>query len=139
MLVARTPLASAEIQQRALRSCVFGHVMRTHTHPRCSAIAMSIYQPFQRGALVLRNRFAMSPMTRGRATVDAVATFLPNELTAEYYAARARGDCGLIITEGVHVSNKVLVWLRARNVPAAQVSVAFAGQRLGECARHLDG
>jgi len=51
-------------------------------------------------------------MTRGRATVDANFTFLPNDLTADYYAARS--TVGLIITEGVHISHKARGWV---NVP----------------------
>jgi len=54
----------------------------------------------------------MAPMTRGRATVDAYFTFLPNELTAKYYASRA--SAGIIITEGVHISQKARGWV---NVP----------------------
>jgi N-ethylmaleimide reductase len=50
------------------------------------------------GRVTLRNRFAMSPMTRSRAELDGT----PGRLAADYYAQRA--DLGLIITEGTQPS-----------------------------------
>src|SRR3546814_2959040 len=46
----------------------------------------------------LKNRFAMSPMTRYFAPDG-----LPTEDMAAYYRRRAEGDVGLIISEGVGI------------------------------------
>ncbi|OLS96341.1 NADH:flavin oxidoreductase [Pseudonocardia sp. CNS-004] len=54
--------------------------------------------PARLGVHALRNRLAVSPMTRVSATPDGV----PTEDMADYYAAFADGGFGLIITEGVH-------------------------------------
>jgi N-ethylmaleimide reductase len=54
--------------------------------------------PTTLGALSLKNRIVMAPMTRSRA----VEANTPNELIAEYYAQRA--GAGLIITEGTSPS-----------------------------------
>ena len=56
----------------------------------------SAFDPYDLGGLPLRNRIAMAPMTRSRATApEALAT----AMMAEYYAQRAAA--GLIITEGI--------------------------------------
>jgi 2,4-dienoyl-CoA reductase-like NADH-dependent reductase (Old Yellow Enzyme family) len=54
--------------------------------------------PARIGTHTLRNRLAVSPMTRVSATADGV----PTPDMADYYAAFADGGFGLIITEGVH-------------------------------------
>lgn len=54
--------------------------------------------PAPLGTHTLRNRLAVSPMTRVSATPDGV----PTPDMADYYAAFAEGGFGLIITEGVH-------------------------------------
>ena len=55
----------------------------------------SLFEPFRRGSLNLRNRVAMAPMTR---------CFSPNGIpgadVADYYRRRVEGGVGLIITEG---------------------------------------
>lgn len=61
----------------------------------------SISEPLQLGELQLRNRNIVAPMIRNRSTGN-----LPNELNAEYYAQRALGNAGLIITEGTLVSQQ---------------------------------
>ena len=55
---------------------------------------MNLFSPLDLGALSLKNRFVMAPMTRSRA--DALG--VPSPLTVEYYGSRADG--GLLITEG---------------------------------------
>lgn len=54
--------------------------------------------PVELGALKLRNRIVMSPMTRSRAGAGDV----PTDLHVEYY--RQRASAGLIVTEGVQPS-----------------------------------
>src|SRR6476620_938970 len=63
-----------------------------------------LFQPFQLHDLTLRNRIVLSPMTRGRAGVAR----LPNRLMAEYYTQRS--DAGLLITEGVTISEEANGW-----------------------------
>ena len=54
--------------------------------------------PVRLGAMELRNRVVMAPMTRARAGTERV----PNELMATHYAQRA--GAGLILTEATQVS-----------------------------------
>ena len=58
----------------------------------------TLFDPVEMGALTLRNRILMAPLTRGRATREAV----PTELMVEYY--RQRADAGLIISEATSVT-----------------------------------
>ena len=63
-------------------------------------VAMSnLLAPVQLGALALRNRVVMAPLTRCRTDNPG---FVPSALTALYYAQRA--SAGLIISEGTIVS-----------------------------------
>ncbi|MEO8618006.1 MAG: alkene reductase [Sphingomicrobium sp.] len=55
-------------------------------------------------ALKLPNRVVMAPLTRGRATREAV----PTPLMGEYYSQRA--DAGLIISEATGISREGLGW-----------------------------
>ncbi|QIK97294.1 alkene reductase [Sphingomonas sp. HDW15A] len=55
-------------------------------------------------ALYLPNRILMAPLTRGRATREAV----PTPIMAEYYSQRA--DAGLIISEATGISREGLGW-----------------------------
>ncbi|MEO3388803.1 alkene reductase [Mesorhizobium sp. CAU 1741] len=57
-----------------------------------------MFDPVTLGALALRNRIVMSPMTRSRAGAGDV----PTQLHAEYY--RQRATAGLIVTEGIQPS-----------------------------------
>ena len=60
--------------------------------------------------LSLPNRILMAPLTRGRATREAV----PTEVMAEYYAQRA--DAGLIISEATGISREGLGWPNAPGI-----------------------
>ena len=64
----------------------------------------TLFDPVEMGALSLPNRIIMAPLTRGRATREAV----PTELMAEYYAQRA--SAGLIISEATGISREGLGW-----------------------------
>ena len=57
-----------------------------------------IFEPVDLGPVRLRNRVAMAPLTRARATPDGV----PKEMHVEYY--RQRADAGLIIAEATNIS-----------------------------------
>jgi len=60
---------------------------------------MKLLSPIQLGALTLKNRVIMAPLTRMRATEGDV----PGELAAQYYSQRA--SAGLIISEAAQISN----------------------------------
>jgi N-ethylmaleimide reductase len=66
---------------------------------------INLFEPLQVGAISLKNRVVMSPMTRCRAIGN-----VPNDLIAEYYGQRA--DAGLIITEGTSPSPNGLGYAR---------------------------
>ena len=66
---------------------------------------MKLFSPFRLGAVELKNRIVMAPMTRSRATGN-----IPNSLMAEYYGQRA--SAGLIVTEGTSPSPNGLGYAR---------------------------
>ena len=70
-----------------------------------------LYQPFVLGRMRLRNRIAMAPMTRNSSPGG-----VPGEDVAAYYARRAGGGAGLIITEGTTIDHPASNGYR--NVPA---------------------
>lgn len=57
-----------------------------------------LFTPFDIGGVRLRNRAALSPLTRISATAEGLVT----DRNARYYAGFARGGFGLIITEGTY-------------------------------------
>ncbi len=57
-----------------------------------------LFSPFTLAAVELRNRIALAPLPRQVAEADGT----PTDEMAAYYARRARGGCGLIITEGTY-------------------------------------
>ena len=64
----------------------------------------TLFDPVEMGALTLPNRILMAPLTRGRATREAV----PTPIMADYYAQRA--GAGLIISEATGISREGLGW-----------------------------
>jgi N-ethylmaleimide reductase len=64
----------------------------------------SLFDPIAIGPLKLKNRIWMAPLTRGRATKEAV----PTPVMAQYYAQRA--GAGLIISEATGISREGLGW-----------------------------
>lgn len=63
---------------------------------------MKLLQPISLGSLHLKNRMAMAPMTRSRASFAGVV----GESTVLYYTQRS--TAGLIITEAVNISEQAL-------------------------------
>jgi len=57
-----------------------------------------LFSPVKLGAIALKNRMVMAPLTRNRSSNDGV----PNDLNVTYYAQRA--SAGLIITEATPIS-----------------------------------
>lgn len=91
---------------------------------------MDLLSPLELGALRLRNRIVMAPMTRSRSDEAA----MPNELMREYY--RQRAGAGLIITEGVAPSANGLGYCRT---PGIYTEAQVAGWREITDAVHAEG
>ena len=64
----------------------------------------TLFDPIDLGAIRAPNRILMAPLTRGRATKEAV----PTDLMVEYYTQRA--SAGLIISEATGISREGLGW-----------------------------
>ena len=60
----------------------------------------ALFTPSRIGAIEVRNRIAMAPLTRSRAGMDGVQT----PLAVEYY--RQRSSAGLLITEATNISRQ---------------------------------
>ncbi|WP_259454024.1 NADH:flavin oxidoreductase [Streptomyces ginkgonis] len=101
------------------------------THPADRA-ADVLLRPFSVGRLHLPNRVIMAPMTR-EFSPDGV----PGEDVARYYARRAAGGVGLIITEGTYVGH-ASVGTSAR-VPHFHGDRALAGWSGVAAAVHREG
>ncbi len=92
----------------------------------------SLFDPIDLGALHLRNRVVMAPMTRGLSP-----DWLPTEESARYYAARAKGGVGLVITEGVAPDSGSAHG--ERDVPGIQGAAAVEAWRRVVEAVHAEG
>jgi N-ethylmaleimide reductase len=62
------------------------------------ASSIDVFSPYTLGALQLKNRMVMAPLTRSRAEADNV----PSQMAATYYSQRA--SAGLIITEATQAA-----------------------------------
>ncbi|WP_300676140.1 12-oxophytodienoate reductase [Nocardioides sp.] len=82
----------------------------------------ALFQPLTIRSLNLPNRVVMSPMTRA-ASPEGV----PGEDVAAYYARRAAGGTGLVVTEGVAIDHASAV--DASRVPRIHGDQALAGWR----------
>ncbi len=60
-----------------------------------------LFRPFHIRSLELKNRIVMAPMTRARSPGA-----FPNDDNVAYYARRAAGEVGLILSEGTHTRRK---------------------------------
>lgn len=72
-----------------------------------------ILEPYSKGALTLKNRLVMAPMTRSRAIDN-----LPNALMAEYYGQR--NGAGLIVSEGTAPTPDALGYPRIPGIYSQQ-------------------
>lgn len=86
-----------------------------------------LFTPFEHGALKLKNRMVMAPMTRSFSPGG-----VPGEDVAAYYRRRAEADVGLILSEGVHPNRTTADG--TPNVPNIVADEAKAGWR-----RVIDG
>lgn len=90
--------------------------------PMPAAAAPGLFDPIRLAGHSARNRIAMAPLTRQAAEPDGT----PTAAMAAYYARRARGGVGLVITEGVYFSD-------------ATASKAYPHQPGLVTGRHADG
>ncbi|MCE9598116.1 MAG: alkene reductase [Spirochaetia bacterium] len=88
-----------------------------------------LFSPFKLGAVELKNRIVMSPMTRSRSIGN-----VPGDLVAKYYAQRA--TAGLIITEGTAPSPNGLGYAR---IPGIFSDAQVAGWKAVTDAVHAKG
>jgi N-ethylmaleimide reductase len=91
---------------------------------------MNLFTPIQVGAIHLKNRMVMAPMTRSRANPDRA----PNVLMAEYYAQRV--SAGLIIAEATQISPQAA---GAINTPGIHTEQHIKGWQLVTDAVHAKG
>lgn len=89
-----------------------------------------LFEPVRLGALALRNRVVMAPMTRNRADPDGT----PNALMVEYYAQRA--GAGLIVAEGTWPSVIGQAYCRQ---PGIETAAHIAGWKRVTDAVHAGG
>lgn len=80
---------------------------------------MDLFSPLQLGALQLKNRVVMAPMTRSRADSNAV----PTDVMVDYYGQRA--GAGLIISEGIAPSADGLGYCRTPGLFTSQQVAAW--------------
>ena len=59
-----------------------------------------LFKAYSLGNLTLSNRIVMAPMTRSKSPGH-----VPTKAVADYYARRAKGGVGLIITEGTAINH----------------------------------
>lgn len=97
----------------------------------------SLFTPFRLGPVTLRNRFAMSPMTRCFSPGG-----VPGQNVADYYQRRAQGSVGLIFTEGTGIDHPAALGMGSageKNVPHLCSEAAIAGWKRVVDAVHAAG
>jgi N-ethylmaleimide reductase len=98
--------------------------------PATDTAPTRLLTPYRLGALELKNRTVMAPMTRSRAIDGNV----PNPLAVTYYAERAAA--GLQVTEATQVSQQGVGYIRT---PGIHSSAQVAGWRAVTDAVHRAG
>ncbi|BAL89578.1 putative NADH--flavin oxidoreductase/NADH oxidase [Actinoplanes missouriensis 431] len=89
-----------------------------------------LFTPLELGALRLRNRMVMAPLTRLRAGVEGV----PGDLLVEHY--RQRASLGMIVTEGTWPVREGRTWI---GQPGIETAEQVAGWRRVTDAVHEAG
>ena len=92
----------------------------------------ALFQPITVRSLTIPNRFAMAPMTR-----MASPRGVPGPDVAAYYARRAAGGVGLIITEGVRIPHSASGF--PFNIPGIDSTEQLSGWRAVTAAVHAEG
>ncbi|MBB3606698.1 2,4-dienoyl-CoA reductase-like NADH-dependent reductase (Old Yellow Enzyme family) [Mycolicibacterium sp. BK556] len=91
-----------------------------------------LFTPLTVGSLTVRNRFAMAPMTRAASPGG-----IPGPDVAAYYARRAAGGTGLVITEGIRIPHPAAGW--PDRIPNLDGDEVLAGWRAVTEAVHAEG
>ncbi len=91
---------------------------------------IDLFTPGHLGGLAVPNRIIMAPMTRNRATFEAV----PTDLATEYYTQRA--SAGLIVSEGTAPSAAGIGYVRT---PAIETPEQITAWRRITAAVHAHG
>lgn len=94
--------------------------------------ASEFFLPLTVRSMTIPNRFAMAPMTR-----QASPGGVPGQDVADYYARRAAGGVGLVITEGVRLPDPAAGF--PESVPTLAGDAALAGWRRVTNAVHANG
>ncbi|MEU7578598.1 NADH:flavin oxidoreductase [Streptomyces sp. NPDC041068] len=103
------------------------------TETTTSRAAGILGRPFDINGLTLRNRIAMAPMTR-----EFSPNGVPGADVAEYYARRAAGGVGLVVTEGTYVDHASAG--SSHRVPHFHGDAALAGwQKVAEAVHAAGG
>lgn len=92
----------------------------------------ALFTPFKSEKLELKNRVVMAPMTRTYSPGN-----VPNDMNVAYYERRAKGDVGLIITEGTCIGHPAASGYP--NVPFIYGDKALAGWKKVVDAVHAAG
>lgn len=100
--------------------------------PLSAGRTAGLFQPLKVGALELKNRVVMSPMTRTMAKHG-----VPTDDNAAYYRKRAAGGAGLIITEGTWVPHDAAA--NEADVPRMYGVQPLAGWKKVVDAVHAEG
>ncbi|OQE35200.1 hypothetical protein PENCOP_c014G07969 [Penicillium coprophilum] len=67
------------------------------------AITDPLFESVHLGALTLKHRVVLAPLTRMRASKESEGVYVPNELNVEYYSQRA-SEGGFMLTEATPIS-----------------------------------
>jgi len=103
----------------------------------CLETRRCLLSPLEVGRIVIPNRIAMSPMTRGFCPGGE-----PTQAVADYYARRAAGGCGLIVTEATGICHPSAVGdagLGEDDIPVLHGDAPIAGWRRVVDAVHAVG
>ena len=90
-----------------------------------------LLDPFKLGAINVKNRIALAPMTRARAGKERV----PNSLMSEYYTQRVAA--GLIITEATTISAQANGWNESPGIYTDEMAAGW--QSTVDAVHELDG
>lgn len=96
------------------------------------ASSSPLFQPITVGPLTLANRVVMAPMSRYFCPEE-----IPHDDVVQYYARRARGGCGLIITEATYIGHPSAH--SYENVPRFYGEASLAGWKKVVDAVHAEG
>lgn len=91
-----------------------------------------LFQPLTIGPLHLANRVVMAPMSRYFCPEE-----IPHDDVVQYYARRARGGCGLIVTEATYIGHPSAH--SYENVPRFYGEASLAGWKRVVDAVHAEG